>query len=222
MVNSQIYIVSVAPLFLQGLWMTAKLLIGSALISFSIGTILGILNCAKLQTTWLSPIINGYVFVVRGIPVYVQVLIAYFVLPDILGINLPAYTAAIIALGSCSSGYVAEIVRGGINSIAQGQWEAAFTLGYSTRQTVWYIILPQMMHNVLPTFANELESLIKSTAIVSTIGVLELTRVGGNMVARYMNPVPVYLAIACLYLILSALLKITARIIEKKLYYVMR
>jgi polar amino acid transport system permease protein len=140
-------------------------------------------------------------------------------LPDLIGINISAFTAAIMALGICSSGYVTEIVRGGINSIAVGQWEAAYTLGYTQGQTVRYIIVPRMLRIVLPALSNELEALLKSTAILSTIGWMELTKVGTTLVARYMIPMPAYVTIACLYLLLSATLKIAINGIEKHMLH---
>ena len=120
----------------------------------------------------------------------------------------------------CSSGYVAQIVRAGINSIAALQWEIAFTLGYTKWQTLRYVILPQMIRNVLPAFNNELDSLLKSTSIVSSIGLLELTRMGMNLVSREMEPVPIYLMISLFYLGLSAIFNIIGRFLERKLSYV--
>ncbi|HXW86612.1 MAG TPA: ABC transporter permease subunit, partial [Candidatus Bathyarchaeia archaeon] len=113
--------------------------------------------------------------------------------------------------------YIAEIVRAGINSIAQGQWDACHVLGYTLRQTVWYVIIPQMLCNIFPALINQFDSLIKSTAILSTIGVLEVTRIGMNIIARNMNPGIIYLTIAGLYLITSTLLQFGAHIIERKL-----
>ncbi len=176
------------PLFLMGLFKTIQLWIGSASISLLIGSCLGMLNSAQLQNRLASLLINFYVYILRGVPLYVQVLIVYFVLPDLLGVNLSPFFAAIIALGLCSSAYTAEIVRCSVNAIPQGQWDAGFVLGYTTLQSLRYVIIPQMIRNVLPALVNELELIIKGTAILSTIGVLELTKVGSNIVARYNEP----------------------------------
>jgi polar amino acid transport system permease protein len=120
----------------------------------------------------------------------------------------------------CSSGYVAQIVRGGINAIPAVQWEIAWTLGYTKRQTLFHVILPQMIRNVLPAFNNELDSLLKSTSIVSSIGLLELTRIGMNLVSREMEPVPIYLMVALFYLSLSAIFNLIGRFLERELSYV--
>ena len=159
-------------------------------------------------------------FVLRGIPFYVQLLIVYFVLPDLVGFNLDPFSASVIALGFCSSGYVAQLVRGAINAMPIAQWEAAFSLGYSTFRSVVHIILPQMFRIILPSLNNELDALLKSTSVISTIGMLELTRVGMNLVSREMEPVPIYLTIAVMYLMVSATLNIVSKKLEQRLAYV--
>lgn len=98
--------------------------------------------------------------------------------------------------------------------------EAAFTLGYSRLQSLRYVILPQMLRNVLPAFNNELDAMLKSTAIISSIGLLELTRVGMNLMSREMEPIPIYLTVACFYLGMSALLNLITRTLERKIAYV--
>lgn len=208
------------PLLLKGLVMTIQVLLGSAAISFSLGTILGIFSCERLKKPFISPLVEAITFVYRAVPFYVQLLIVYFVLPDLLGFNLEPFEASVISLGMCSAGYVAQMVRGGINAIPAAQWEAAFSLGYNTRQSLLYVILPQMMRNVLPALNNEFDALLKSTAMVSSIGMLELTRMGMNLVSREMEPVPIYLTVAFFYLCLSALINFIARKLERRISYV--
>lgn len=212
-------IISYASPLLAGLGQTCMLWLAAMTISVSVGTCLGILNCARFQQPWLATVINAYVFIARGIPLYVQILIAYFVLPSILNINLSPAFASILALGLCSGAYITEIVRCGINAIAPGQWEASAVLGYSSWLATWYIILPQMIRNILPALANELDAGLKSTALFSAIGVMEITKVGTNIVARFMNPVPVYCIIATLYLVLSYTLMRFARTLEERIRY---
>lgn len=205
------------PLLLKGTLMTLQVMLGAASISFSLGLVMGILSCERLKIRFISSLVEGISFIYRAIPFYVQLLIVYFVLPDLLGFNLEPFSASVIALGMCSAGYVAQIVRGGINSIPAAQWEAAFSLGYDTPRSLRHIILPLMFRNVLPAFKNELDSLLKSTAMASSIGMLELTRMGMNLVSREMEPVPIYLAVAFFYLCMSALLNLITRNLEKKI-----
>jgi len=208
------------PLLIKGVQMTIGVLIIAATLSFLLGTFLGIFSCHRLKLPILTPFIEAITFVYRAVPFYVQLLIVYFVFPGLLGFNLEPFPASVIALGMCSSGYVAQIVRAGMNSIPASQWEAAFALSYGKFQTLRYIILPQMLRNMLPAFNNELDSILKSTAIVSSIGLLELTRAGMNVVSREMEPIPIYLMVAFLYLCLSAVLNIMTRFLERKLAYV--
>jgi His/Glu/Gln/Arg/opine family amino acid ABC transporter permease subunit len=209
-------VITMGPLLFKGLCMTIFLWLGSALLAFILGVPLGIFNSNQLKTSKSAWIMSSYIFIVRSIPVYVHVLITYFVLPDLLRINISPVCAAILALGICSSGYVAEIIRAGVNALPIGQWNACFVMGYSRWQSLRYILIPQMIYNVLPALFNELESLIKSTSILAAIGVVELTKVGTNIVARTMNPMPVYLLLALLYLLLSAALRTIAIFIERR------
>ena len=143
-------------------------------------------------------------FVLRGIPFYVQLLLAYFVIPSVLNIDIPAYVAAAGALGLCSAAYISQIVRGGIDALNPCQWEAAKMLGYSTTQTLRFIIIPQAVKNIFPALTGELDQQLKSTAVFSTIGILELTGAGKNIISQEMNPIAMYTAIALLYLCLSS------------------
>ncbi len=200
--------------------MTIQVLFFSAFVSLFIGLTFGVLSCSRLRLPWISSLIEGIAFVFRAIPFVVQLLIVYFVLPDLLGFDIEPFPAAVISLGMCSSGYVTQIVRSGINTIPISQWEAAFSLGYSRFQSLIYVILPQVWRNILPSCTNEIESLLKSTAMVSSIGMLELTRMGMNLVSREMQPVPIYLTIAFFYLCMSAILNLVTRSLERRIAYV--
>ncbi len=208
------------PLLMKGAWMTLQILLISGCISLCLGSLLGILTCYRLRINVLSSFLEGITFVLRAVPFYVQLLIAYFVIPDILNIHMEAFTASVLALGICSSGYVAQVVRCGINSIPVDQWEAAMTLGYSTKDCVRHIIFPQMLRNVLPALTNELDALLKSTAILSSIGLLELTRMGMNIVSREMEPLVVYLSVALFYVGISGALNYLSKYLEKGFRYV--
>jgi arginine/lysine/histidine transport system permease protein len=208
------------PLLMKGVQMTLKVLVAGAGLSLAFGLFFGILSSQRLKIPLLTPFIEVMTFIFRAVPFYVQLMIVYFVLPELLGFNFEPFPASVLALGVCSSGYVAQIVRAGLNAVPIAQWEAGFTLGYSKLQSLRFIILPQMVRPVLPALNNELDALLKSTAIVSSIGLLELTRAGMNLVSREMEPVPIYLMVACFYLCLSALLNLGARALERRCSYV--
>ncbi|MGE0010200.1 MAG: amino acid ABC transporter permease [Candidatus Babeliales bacterium] len=201
---------SIAPytsLLMTGAATTVAAWLLVALISISIGTIFGIVSCRYLAYKRLQTCIRIYTFIAKGIPAYVQILIAYFALPALLGINLSGFIAASGALAFCSSGYVTEIIRSGINAVPKGQWQACSVLGYPLLPTLKRIILPQTIRTIAPALFGEGEQILKSTALFAAIGVMDLTRAGMNIISRELNPVPVYILIACLYLLLSAVLQ---------------
>ncbi len=207
------------PLFLKGTLMTVQVFLLASTLSILYGFLLGVLSSKRLKLPLLAKVIEAATFVTRAIPFYVQLLLVYFVIPDLLNINIQAFTASVLALGVCSSGYIAQFVRGAIDSVPLIHWEAAYTLGYSKSKTLLRIVLPQTFRLALPALNNELDSLLKSTSIISSIGMLELTRMGMNIVSREMDPVPVYLTIAFFYLCISALLNRFAKLLERKFSY---
>ena len=207
------------PLLVKGLIATMQLSFSSIAMGLSCGIIIGTASCRKLRVPGVAHLFDAYVFCMRGIPFFVQLLIVYFVLPDMLHLNLSPFTAGALALGLCSTGYVAEIVRAGINSLPDGQWSACYVLGYSRYQMLRHIIFPQALAMVIPALSNELISVVLSTSIISQIGTLELTKVGANIIAREMNPMVIYTTIALLYLIVTTIISFGAKMIEKRLQY---
>lgn len=203
-------------LLVQGTCITLVSWFCAGILSLCIGTLLGIMSCREFTTASTSLLIRLYTFIAKGIPAYVQILIAYFVIPAFCNISISGFTAAIGALAFCSSGYVTEIVKAGINTVCRGQWQACAVLGYSTRATLIRIILPQAFRIIMPALLGELEQLLKSTSLLATIGITELTRAGMNIISRELNPIPVYLTIAIIYLLLSALLTVCNGIFERR------
>jgi len=203
----------------QGLTTTVGLAFAGVGIGVVFGVLFGVLSCRRLRYRAVSRLIRIYVFVIQGTPLYVQILLIYFALPELWGGSLSSIFAGIIALGANSVAYVTQIVRAGINSVSVGQWEAAFALGYSVPSALWYVILPQMLRNVLPALVNEIISLVKETSILGVIGVLELTKVARDTVNRTMEPLVWYVIAAVLYLLITSLLNLYARRLERKLEY---
>lgn len=145
-----------------------------SVVSIFFGIILGIIFALmRLSNNWLlHAIAVCYIEFIRGTPQMVQIMFVYFGLGAI--VNVPALTSGIIAISINSGAYVAEIIRGGITSIAKGQSEAALSLGLSEKQAMRYIVLPQAFKNIWPALGNELVTLIKDSSIASVIGVGEL------------------------------------------------
>ncbi len=203
-------------LLMEGALMTLKITLAALTLGILGGFTLGVLNCQKLQIPIVSQAIHGFVSLIRGTPLFVQVLIFYFGLPQAFGVDLSPFVAGVIALGCNSSAYIAEIVRGGIDSIPSGQWDASFVLGYTKGQTVKSIILPQSIRNILPALTNEFTALIKETSILMVIGVSELTKVGRDIVARELDPMYIYLLVAAIYLCMTTSTSLVARYFEKR------
>ena len=207
-------------LFLKGISITLSALLLAGSTSLLIGSLFGILSCNYIANSKMKIFMKVFTFIAKGIPAYVQILIAYFIIPSLVGINnISAFTAACSALAFCSTGYVTEIIRSGINSVPSGQWDACSTLGYPLRAKLQRIILPQTLKNIGPALFGEFEQLLKSTSLLATVGVTELTRTGMNIISRELNPIPVYLAIACGYLFFSALLTIASLYVERRSSY---
>lgn len=205
------------PLLLKAAWVTIGLTLQGLLIGLAFGTILGVLNCERLKTPLLSQSIHFAVSLIRGTPLFVQVLIIYYALPQALNINLSPFAAGVIALGINSSAYVCEILRGGINTISKGQWEAAHVLGYSKIGGLFFIIAPQMLRNSLPALTNEMISLLKETSVLMIIGVTELTKVGRDIVSRELNPMSIYLTVAGIYYLMTSGISLMTHHLERNL-----
>ncbi|WP_298624929.1 amino acid ABC transporter permease [uncultured Legionella sp.] len=156
----------------SGIFLTLKLLVGGMCTGFILGVGLAILryqNSAK-------GIINQFISIIRGTPVILQLSFIYFSLPGLTGIRPDILTAGIITFGLNSSAYIAEILRSGIEQLPKGQFEAAATLQISSFYLWKDIILPQVIKNILPALINETIALAKETALISTIGGMDLMR----------------------------------------------
>ncbi len=212
MTNLTIY----TPLLIKGTCITLAAWILASIVSLIIGIFLGIMSCQYFNFIKFTRFTKLYTFIAKGIPAYVYILIAYFVIPSIIGINISGFIAASMALAFSSSGYMTEIIRSGINTVPYGQWSACFTLGYPLSATLSRIIGPQALRAILPTLIGELEQLLKSTSLLATIGVTELTRTGMNIISRELNPIPIYGIIACIYLFFSAILYALKFLLERR------
>jgi polar amino acid transport system permease protein len=157
-----------------------------------------------------------YLDFVRGTPLLLQ-LFAIFYLPPLLGIDLSPFASGVLALGLNGGAYTAEILRGGIQALPRGQTESGRALGMSALQTARRIVLPQVVANVLPALANEAAALIKASSLVSALALVELTRVGYQVVSRILRPTEVYVTVGALYLLINALVSSGATLAHRRL-----
>lgn len=230
------------PLFAAGLWMTIQLTIVSITLGGLLGTLLGLVSSSRDAPPARSPVLrvagmamrtmtSAYVGFFRGTPLFVQILLVHFALMPALihpdnGLLLAgeaartfrqthgAFSSGALALTLNAGAYISEIFRAGIQSIHQGQVQAAYSVGLTYPQAMRFVVLPQAFRRMVPALVNEGVTLIKDSSLVSAIGLAELAlaaRTVAGAYSRYWEP---YLAISALYLALTLLLSALARRLE--------
>lgn len=169
----------------------------------------------KYYARWcLNAVANLYLTVIRGTPVVVQLLIAYFI---IFASSRNGIAVAIFAFGLNSGAYVAEIFRGGIMSIDNGQFEAGRSIGFNYYQTMIYIVIPQVIKAVLPTLCNEFIVLLKETSVAGYVGIMDLTKAGELIRGRTFSAFMPLIAVALIYLVVVVILTQLVKILERRL-----
>ncbi len=210
----------------NGLGVTMKVTLFAVLIGIALGFLVAIIRATHDKAGMMSPLLkavlnvlnflcNVYLTVIRGTPVLVQLLIIYFVI--FASVRIDKSFVAIVAFGINSGAYVAEIVRGGIMSIDQGQFEAGRSLGFSFAQTMWYIIIPQTFKNVLPALGNEFIVLLKETSVAGYIALEDLTKGGDIIRSQTFSALLPLLAVAAIYLTLVIILSNLQKLLERRL-----
>lgn len=214
---------------LGGLGNTLRITLFSALLGVAIGIVVAAIRSTydnnkenmkhnKSVGYYVLGFFNGvskfYLTVIRGTPVVVQLLIIYFI---IFASSTNDILIATLAFGINSGAYVAEILRGGIMSIDKGQFEAGRSIGFNYVQTMIYIIIPQVLKNVLPTLLNEFIALLKETSVAGYVGVVDLTRAGNAIRGATFSAFMPLIAVALIYLGIVMLLTWIVGIIERRL-----
>nr|WP_296978328.1 amino acid ABC transporter permease [uncultured Eubacterium sp.] len=214
---------------LQGLGNTLTITAVAAIIGIVLGVIIAAVRSSydkneeslKLRGGFsyrLLKFLNGickiYLTIIRGTPVVVQLLICYFI---IFAASSNGVAVAIFAFGINSGAYVAEIFRGGIMSIDQGQFEAGRSIGFNYIQTMRYIILPQMFKTVLPTLLNEFIALLKETSVAGYVAVTDLTKAGSSISASTYSYYMPLLTVALVYLVIVMFLTKLVGILERRM-----
>ncbi len=202
----------------DGLGNTLIITMGALILGIALGFLLALVRTTHDKTGKLG-FLNGlarlYLTVIRGTPVVVQLMIIYFVVFASVRINL--VVVAIIAFGLNSAAYVAEIFRSGIMSIDPGQMEAGRSLGLNYNQTMWKIIMPQAVKNVLPALGNEMITLLKETSVSGYIALRDLTKGGDIIQGRTYSAYMPLLAVAAIYLIIVLILQALVGRLERRL-----
>jgi polar amino acid transport system permease protein len=196
---------------LKGLWITLKITAASLLISSIFGLVTTLF---RLSDSFAArTLARGYMELVRNTPLLVQIFFIYFVISPVLGFG--RFTSAVLALSLFEGAYASEIFRAGILSIHKGQWEAAYSIGLNRWNTYRHVILPQAIRHMLPPLTSQAVSLIKDSALVSTIAIYDLTMQGEQIIADTYMVFEVWFTIAAIYLIMTATLSIVVNMMEK-------
>lgn len=198
---------------LRGLGVTLQITAVSLVLAFLIGLATALLRLSGSVLGRLAA--RTYLELVRNTPLLVQIFFIYFVLSPVLEIS--AFASAVLALSLFEGAYASEIFRAGILAIHRGQWEAAFSLGLGTWHTYRLVILPQAVRHILPPLTSQAVSLIKDSALVSTIAIYDLTMQGQAIIAETYLVFEVWLTVAALYLAITLALSLTVAVMENRL-----
>jgi len=204
---------STAARISQGLDVTLELFFATLILSIPLGLIISL--GAISHRKWIKSPIKTYIWLLRGTPLMLQLLFVYYGLYMLFGIVLDAMPAALLAFVLNYAAYFAEIFRGGIQSIDNGQFEAAYAMGFSKMQTMWRIILPQTIGRILPPVGNEAISLVKDTSLVSIISLSDILTRTKNIVAAGTN-ISAFFVAAVFYLVMTFVITKIFDMLEKR------
>ena len=200
---------------LEGIWVTLKFVFFAIILGSILGTVLALFKIGSAKPLkWFA---DAYTSIFRGTPLILQLMIIYYSIPQLTGYDISPFLFAILAFGLNSSAYISEIIRAGIQAVDKGQLEAAQALGVPYGAMMKDIILPQALKNILPALMNEFITLTKESAIVSTIGYLDLMRraqVVGADLFRNFEPL---LFVGVIYWCLVMGLTVIGRMVERRL-----
>ena len=200
--------------FLRGAWLTLLLAVGTTIVGFAVALVLALMRISRF---WLVRVPAAtYIEIIRGTPLFLQILIAWLVLPSV-GIDLGILYAGALALVVNTSAYQAEAIRGGIQAIPTGQMEAATSLGMTYFQAMRHVVVPQAFRLTLPPLGNEFIILLKDTSLLSVLGIFELTQVARILAANTFLVLESYMGVAVVYFVMTYSISVGLRYAERRL-----
>ncbi len=208
------YVISLIIPLALGAQVTLKLFFITLVLAVPLGLLLALARISPYRL--LSQLVNGYIWLMRGTPLMLQMLFIYFALPliPVVGIKLPDFPAAVVAFALNYAAYFAEIFRSGIQSIDRGQYEGSKVLGLNYVQTMRRIILPQMIRRILPPMSNETITLVKDTSLIYVLSLNDLLRAARGIVQRDFTTTP-FIVAAAFYLLMTLILTWGFQYLEK-------
>lgn len=202
-----------AGLLLQGLAVTLKISGLGLVLAAGIGLVTALLRLS--QSVVANVVARTYLEAIRNTPLLVQIFFIYFVVSPVLGIG--RFWSAVIALSLFEGAYASEIIRGSILAVHRGQWESAYSLGLSTPDSYRFVILPQAIRQIVPPLTSQAVSLVKDSALVSTIAIYDLTMRGSAVVAETFLTFEIWFVVAGIYLAVTGALSVLVGILEKRM-----
>ncbi len=214
MLESILVVKEALPYILQGALVTVGIVLGAMGIGLALGMPVAVIQV--YAPGWLRLLASAYVWFFRGIPVLVLLLLFYFGLFSLIGLNISAFLAAVIVLGLRGVAYQSQIFRGAILSLPQGQMKAARALGMSDIQAIQGIILPQALRLSIPGWSNEYSIVLKDSAIAFVLGTSEIMSRTHFVASRTYEHLPLYLAAGAVFFILTTVGVRSLRALEKR------
>ena len=197
-----------------GIRVTVPLTVLSYIIALIVAVIVALIQYADVKV--LRQICRFYIWIIRGTPLLVQLYIVFFGLPGI-GIRLNAFPAAMVVLGFNEGAYMAETIRGALESVSRGQLEAGYCVGMNYPKIMWHVVLPQAFRTAFPALSNSVISMLKETSMAATISVMEMFRQAQVINGRVYESLGLYCEVALIYLAFCTALTWVQRLGEKKL-----
>ncbi|MGR3513844.1 MAG: amino acid ABC transporter permease [Paracoccaceae bacterium] len=201
------------PRILVGFWLTIKIVVLAIALGLPLGACLALARRSRLAVLRFAA--TAFIEVFRNTPFIIQVFLIYYVLP-FYGLRLPAEQVGVLALAAFGSAYFAEVIRGGIEAMPAGQLESARAIGMTEMQAMRYVVIPQAVGVILPPLTNQMLSLIKESAILSTITVQEMTMTALRIQGETFRPFEAFIMIALLYWLLNEVVAIGMRRLERR------
>lgn len=206
----------VKGLLIRGLMVTLKISLVSLILTVMIGFSTAFMRLSSSPV--LRGVIHVYIEIFRNTPLLIQLFVVYFVISPVIGLS--PFWSAVIALSLFEGAYASEMIRSGVLSLPKGQWEASYSLGLSTSDTYMRVVMPQVLKQILPMLAGQGVSLIKDSALVSTISVFDLTMQGQSIVAETFLTFEIWFTVAFCYFCITASLSFLIYKLEGKIAFI--
>jgi polar amino acid transport system permease protein len=206
------YVFEALPFLLRGALVTLEVSLLAVLLGLCVGIVLTLVRQSRIRG--LNYLVLAYISLMRGTPLFIQILIVYLGLP-LLGLDVPRFQSGVIALSLNSGAYITEMIRGGLAAVPHGQTDAARALGMRARLIWSHIILPQVLVLILPPLTVEFTGLLKASALLSVIAVVELTRSAQQIIGGNFRTVEVWLTTGVLYFMMCYALGAVTRRFER-------